>query len=77
MKTKPKMTYEEHMQFARMLKDMRLMLFKAINEGGVTSRESRAARSLMKKLENVQSVFEGPLYRNYPKQAHCGIYYGP
>lgn len=76
MKTKPKMTYEEHVQFGRMLKDMRLMLCKACNEGGVRSRESRAALSMEKKLDQVRSVFEGPLYRNYPDKANFEVYYG-
>jgi hypothetical protein len=76
MKTKPKMTYEEHVQFGRMLKDMRLMLFKVCGEGGMRSRTSRAALSMEKKLDQVRSAFEGPLYRNYPNQANTGVYYG-
>lgn len=76
MKTKPKMTYEEHVQFGRMLKDMNRMLLKPCNEGGVSSREARVARSLMKKIYNVRSVFEGPLYRNYPDKANFEVYYG-
>jgi hypothetical protein len=76
MKPKPKMTYEEHVQFGRMLKDIRLMLFKACNEGGVSSREARAAQSMEKKLNQVQSIFEGPLFRNYPDKANFEVYYG-
>lgn len=76
MKTKPKMTYEEHVQFGRMLKDMRLMLFKVCGEGGKTSSAARAAWSMEKKLEKLRNEFDSVLYRNYQNQADSGVYYG-
>lgn len=76
MKTKPKMTYEEHVQFGRMLKDMHLMLFKVCGEGGRTSSAARAAWSMEKKLGKLRNEFDSVLYRNYPNQADPGVYYG-
>jgi hypothetical protein len=74
--TKPKMTYEEHVQFGRMLKDIRLMLFKADGEGGKSSIAARSAYAMSKKLEHVRNHFDNVSCRNYPEKWSAGIYYG-
>ena len=76
MKTKPKMTYEEHVHFGRMLKDMHLMLLKVCGEGGMRSTTAMAAWSMERKLNKVRNEFDGALYRNYSNQADTSIYYG-
>ena len=76
MKTKPKMTYEEHVQFARMLKDMRLMLWKVRSEGGKRTQTERAVLSMGRKLELVRHKFDSALFRNHPDKAVPTIYYG-
>jgi hypothetical protein len=73
MKKRYKMTFEDHVQFARALKTVRDFMFIATGQGG---KAGRSAITFEKRLGRMRCAFDGLLFEKYPNQAKPDIYYG-
>jgi len=77
MKQKQKMSFEEHVRFGQLLKEVDHYLFKVLINAPTKSHRTYKGGLKMSKLIMVfKSDMEEILFKDHPKQANTSVYYG-
>jgi succinate dehydrogenase flavin-adding protein (antitoxin of CptAB toxin-antitoxin module) len=77
MKQKQKMSFEEHVRFGQLLKEVDHYLFKVlINASTKSDRTYKGGLKMLKLIMVFKSDMEEVLYKDHPKQANISVYYG-